>query len=251
MSAARPAAASTQVERLARAGGRHGELALTRRDGVLELVVDGVFAMDSAHTGSEQALARAALQRVPGGALTVCVAGLGLGFTLAEVLADPRVARVDVVELHPELVHWARAGLVPVASRAIGDPRVTVTCADVLDAVPALPPGSVDALLLDVDNGPDFLVHEGNAEIYRPGFLAAAAATLSGRGVLAVWSASASEPLQQALSTTLGSCVHVPVPVRRGRHDLEHVVYLAGLRSSSRSLPGAVSPTTPAGTRMG
>ena len=182
MSAARPAAASAQVERLARAGGRHGELALTRRDGVLELVVDGVFAMDSAHTGSEQALARAALQRVAGGELTVCVAGLGLGFTLDEVLADPRVARVDVVELHPELVHWARAGLVPVAGRAIGDPRVAVTCADVLDAVPALPPGSVDVLeypelgmeaiwKIEVEDFPAFIVVDAQGNDFYAGLV--------------------------------------------------------------------------------
>ena len=105
-----------------------GEVVLRRRDGpagpVHELVVNGVFAMDSTETSSERDLA--AFARVPTGRPTrVLVGGLGLGYTAAEVLADPAVGcgRLDVVELEPHLLAWARAGLTPVLARVAEDPR--------------------------------------------------------------------------------------------------------------------------------
>jgi hypothetical protein len=93
----------------------------------------------------------------------------------------------------------------------------------------------VDCLLLDVDNGPDFLVHRHNAELYRAGFLAAALRTLSPRGVLAVWSCAPSPALAATLAG-LTAVRHLPLPGTRGRHRLEYAVYLAGpgLRPAGR-----------------
>ena len=223
---------------VARAFDEHGEVALARRGEVVELVVDGAFAMDSVDTTTERALATLALARVPGDDLRVVVGGLGLGFTVRALLDEPRVARVDVVELHPPLVAWARAGLVPPLVGLLDDPRVSLTVADVLGVVPTLPAGTVDVLLLDVDNGPGFLIHPGNAEVYRARFLAAAARTLSSRGVLAVWSADPAPALADVLAATCGNAEAVTLDVQRDGRAFTYTVYLAARAAPPPALAG-------------
>jgi spermidine synthase len=226
-----PAATPTGSRVVVRADDGIAELALLRRTGrgddVLELVVDGVFAMDTEQTETERALAGLALEHLDGDALHVVVGGLGLGYTTAALLTDPRVHRVDVIELHAPLVEWVRAGRVPAARGLLDDPRVHVTVADVADAVPQLPPASVDALLLDVDNGPGFLVHPGNTRVYTAPFLAAAARVLRSGGVLGVWSAEPSTELALVLERTCGACDEVLLDVTRDGRTFTYAVYLA------------------------
>lgn len=212
---------------VARATDEHGEIALARRGDVVELIVDGVFAMDTVSTATEEALATLALARATGDRLRVLVGGLGLGFTLRALLDEPRVAQVEVVELHPALVGWARDGLVPTLVGVLDDPRVAVTVADVLDAVPAVAAGTLDAVLLDVDNGPGFLVHPGNAAVYRPDFLAAALRALRSDGVLAVWSADPAPALADELFSRCGRVEAVALDVERDRRAFTYTVYLA------------------------
>lgn len=207
------------------------ELALLRRRSaageVLELVVDGVFAMDTEQTETERALAGLALDQLGSDDLHVVVGGLGLGYTTAALLADPRVTRVDVVELHAPLVRWVREGLVPPARGLLDDPRVHVRIGDIADAVPGLLPASVDALLLDVDNGPGFLVHPGNTRVYAAPFLTAAARVLRPGGVLGVWSAEASAELALVLERICGACEEVLLDVDREGRTFTYAVYLA------------------------
>jgi spermidine synthase len=191
---------------VARARDAAGEIVLRRRGDLVELIVDGVFAMDSAHTETEEALAALALQRLSGNGLHIVVGGLGLGFTTRRLLAEPRVRRIDVVELHAPLVRWVGEGLVPAVRGLLDDPRVVVRLGDVRDVVPALAPRSVDAVLLDVDNGPGFLVHPANATVYGPAFVTAAARTLRPRGVLGVWSADPSPDLAVTVERACGAC---------------------------------------------
>ena len=212
---------------VARASDEHGEVALARRGEVVELVVNGVFAMDTVDTTTERALAELALAHVVGGGLHALVGGLGLGFTVRALLDDPRVARVDVVELHAPLVAWAHQGVATPLAGLIGDPRVGVKVADILDEVPALTPASVDVLLLDVDNGPGFLVHDRNANVYRSPFLAAAARALSRRGVLGVWSADPSPELTAALAAACGAVETVTLDVARDGRSFTYTLYLA------------------------
>lgn len=206
---------------------QHGEIVLARHHDVLELIVDGVFAMDTADTASEQALATLALARLRGRGLRVFVGGLGLGFTTATLLADSRVGHVEVVELHAALVEWTRRGLIPSAKGLLEDPRLTVRVADVLDVVPALPRGDLDALLLDVDNGPSFLTHPGNTAVYSPPFLVAASRALVRGGVLGVWSADPAAELAVALERACGECEEVLLDVTRDGRTFTYAVYLA------------------------
>jgi spermidine synthase len=181
----------------------------------VDLRVNGVFVMSSAETSSEIALAALALQASHRPA-TVLVGGLGLGATLRQVLADQRVRRVEVVELEPDLVGWLRDDLVPGGARLLADPRVSVQIGDIRNEVAAAAPASADVVLLDVDNGPDFLVHPSNHALYRPDFLARCAAALTPHGVLAVWSMSPSPPLKNALDRLFAT-----VEVHRCAVDLD------------------------------
>lgn len=189
---------------VAREGTPHGEVALRRRGDVLELVVDGAFAMDTVDTSTEVALATEALRRHPAPA-HVLVGGLGLGFTARAVLDDARVERLDVVELAEPLVRWSRQGLVPELAGLEGA-RCALHVADVADVLAGEggPAGPWDVVLLDVDNGPDFLVHAANAGLYEEAGLAAAAAVLAPGGVLVVWSSHVAPGLFAALRSVAG-----------------------------------------------
>ena len=220
---------------LARATGPHGETVLRRRGDVVELVVNGVFAMDSAESSTEAALATLALDRLDGDALRVVVGGLGLGVTTATLLADPRVAAVDVVELDEALAGWVRDGLVPGAEGLLADERVSTHLGDVADLLPGL--ARADAILLDVDNGPDFLVHGHNERVYAPAFLTAAAGRLRDGGVLAVWCADPAPRLAGTLREACGETEEVLLPVTRGTRSFDYAVYLS--RATRRSRPAS------------
>ena len=154
----------TEYVEVARADSERGEVVLRRRSeeraaDALELRVNGVFVMDTKETTSEIALADAALELVED-PRDVVVAGLGLGFTVQRVLADPRVEQVKVVEIEEALVGWMRDGTVPHGPALLADRRVHVVNADIRTAV-AEATSTYDLVLLDVDNGPGFLVHDG------------------------------------------------------------------------------------------
>ena len=209
------------VETIRQAVSERGEVTLRRRDdGALELRVNGVFVMDDRETRSEELLAAAALAHAPG---TLLVGGLGLGYTVRALLADPRVRRVVVAEIEPALVEWMRAGTIP---SVLTDSRVDVRTGDVREVVRNTENATFDAILLDVDNGPDYLVYDENAAVYRPGFLAECRRVLRPGGVLTVWSSTTSQALYDALGTVFGTCTQTPVPVDlQGRGETYHVYH--------------------------
>ncbi|MGH3506096.1 MAG: spermidine synthase [Nocardioidaceae bacterium] len=210
-----------------------GEAVLRRReeDGALELRVNGVFVMDTVETSSERVLARATLSTVSPdrSMLTVLVGGLGLGYTLTEVLADPRVAYVTVAEIEPDLVAWHRRGLVPPTSPALEDPRTEIVVGDVRRVIATQPAGSLDLVLLDVDNGPAYLVYDANAAVYELPFLQACGDTLASEGVLAVWSAAEAPQLAAAIEQVFGHVDQLVAPVTLGRRETTYHV-LVGRR---------------------
>jgi spermidine synthase len=193
---------------IARSESERGELVLRERrpeDGPtsLELRANGVFVMDTVEVATERALASAALAAVEHPSAVV-VGGLGLGFTMHEVLADSRVEKVAVVEIEQALVDWMRDGTVAHGPALLADERVSVVVADVAVALAEATPASYDLVLLDVDNGPGYLVHDSNAAIYEAPALEAARQALRTGGVLAIWSAAQAPDLLRAMTTVFG-----------------------------------------------
>jgi spermidine synthase len=199
------------VEEVARATSERGELVLRRRtDGALELRANGVFVMDTVETSTERALATRALA-LHAGPATVLIGGLGLGFTLAAVLEDERIDRVTVAEIEPALVGWMYAGTVP-GAQMLADPRVTVAVGDVAAVLRDSQPSAYDLVLLDVDNGPGYLVHDANAGLYRaPALEQAKRATRPG-GTVVLWSAAEAPELETTMEAVFGRWRSEAVP---------------------------------------
>lgn len=150
--------------------------------GVAELMTSRVFA-------SEAALATVAAEKLKGRPKArVLIGGLGMGFTLRAALsAFGAEARIVVAELIPAVVRWARGPLAELFGGCLDDPRVELIEADVAKLIRAAKP-RYDAILLDVDNGPEGMTQSANDDLYSLRGLAAARAALSPGGVLAVWS---------------------------------------------------------------
>jgi len=224
---------------VARAESPRGEVVLRKRHdpeagpkapSVLELRVNGVFVMDTAETSSEKGLASVALTQVEH-PRSVLVGGLGLGFTVHEVLTDPRVEGVAVVEVEDALVGWMRDGTVPHGPAYLADERLRVVVADIRTAMAEATPEAYDLVLLDVDNGPGFLVHDGNVEVYQRAFLEQARTAVRPGGALVVWSAAESPALQSEMRTVFGNAVAVPHDVALQSRDEQYWVYLSRRRA--------------------
>lgn len=147
--------------------------------------------MSTRMRGSEEALARLTIERLGNvRAPHLLIGGYGMGFTLRAALAllGPD-ARITVAELMEEIIAWARGPMAEVAEGCLDDPRVTLRMGDVAEAI-LLAPEPLDAILLDVDNGPDGLVRAENNRLYSKAGLHAARKALRPGGVLAIWSAA-------------------------------------------------------------
>jgi spermidine synthase len=218
---------------IARAETERGELVLRERRSehgptALELRANGVFVMDTVEVSSERALAKRALALVEQ-PREVLVGGLGLGFTLHEVLADSRVERCTVVEIEQPLVDWMREGIVSHGPHLLADERARIVVADVAVALAEARPAAYDLILLDVDNGPGYLVHDENAALYQPAALAAARRALRPGGVLAVWSAAEAPELETALEAVFGNSEAVACEVLLQTRTEEYWLYVARL----------------------
>jgi spermidine synthase len=164
-----------------------------------EITVGGHFVMAASDGPTERRLASRALALVEKAAdVTVLVGGLGLGLTLAETLADTRVARVIVAEMEEAVIRWNRTHLSQFNGRALFDGRVAVHRGDVGEVI-RKHRRTFDAVLMDVDNGPSFLVFEGNAPLYTSKGIAKIKRCLVDRGVLGVWSNRPDDLLEDTL----------------------------------------------------
>ena len=184
---------------------RDGQLVLRRRDdGSLDLRANGVFVMDTVETSTERALATRALA-LHDAPRRVLVGGLGLGFTLAAVLEDSRVERCTVVEIEPALARWMADGTVPHGPALLSDARADVRVDDVAVALRESPPAAYDLVLLDVDNGPGYLVHDANAALYEAPALEDARRATAPGGIVVVWSAAEEPELEGTMRRVFGN----------------------------------------------
>lgn len=217
---------------VARAESPRGEVVLRERreadehgTRVLELRVNGVFVMDTLETATERQLAAAALAQVEA-PREVLVGGLGLGFTVHEVLADHRVERVVAVEVEDALVRWMRDGTIPHGPTFFAEERLSVVVADIRMAISEATPESYDLVLLDIDNGPGYLVYDDNAEVYEQGFLREVATAVRPGGAVVVWSADEAPALADTMREVFGNVAPIP-------HDV--VLRTGGAESRGRS----------------
>lgn len=206
---------------LGRVEGHCGELVLRRAsDGHFEVIANGMFLMDTRGGQSERLLADAAADRMPGGG-HVLIGGLGVGFSLAAAIGHPRVRRVTVVEREPAVIEWVRGPLAHLSRGALDDERVCCVEADLVGYLEAggATGGRFDAICLDIDNGPEWTVTDGNRRLYDDDGLRVVKSRLTDGGVLAVWSASAAPGFATRLRARFDEIEVLAVPVPRGEPD--------------------------------
>ncbi len=204
------------------------ELRLFRRGDDFMIVLNRNELMNSRMSGSEEALAEMTCARLRSDAAPhLLIGGYGMGFTLRAALAIlPPGARVTVAEIVPEIIDWARGPMAALAAGCLDDPRVVLFAGDVLATI-ANGAGRYDAILLDVDNGPDGLTRVGNDRIYAAAGLGLAKAALKPGGILAVWSAGTDAAFTRRLSQTGFTVEQVSVRARSNGKGPRHVIWFA------------------------
>lgn len=204
------------------------ELRLMRRGAEYSIMVGANELMNSRLSNSEEALATLVIERLKTPAPRILIGGFGMGFTLRAALANlgPQ-ARVTVAELTPAVIAWAKGPMAELSAACLADPRTTVFEGDVALTIGQ---GGWDAILLDVDNGPEGLSRQANDGLYSAAGLGAAKAALNPGGVLAVWSSAPSAPFTKRLRQAGFQAEEHQVRARKGK-GARHVIWLAALAS--------------------
>jgi len=208
--------------------GDGGELRLMQRGAEYSIMSGPIELMNSRLSGSEEALATlvsARLQTRP--AAHVLIGGFGMGFTLRAALASlgPQ-AQVTLAELVPAVIRWARGPMAHLTGACLDDPRVRVVEADVGLLIGGAE-GAYDAILLDVDNGPEGLSRADNDRLYDRTGLDAARRALRPGGILAVWSSSPSAPFNHRLRKAGYAVEEHRVRAGRPGRGARHMIWLA------------------------
>ena len=207
------------------------ELKLYRHDRDHMIVLGHNELMSTRKWGSEEALATMAFERIRGARRpSFLIGGYGMGFTLRAALKVlPDDADVTVVELVPQIVEWARGPMAELTAGCLDDPRVTLILADVATFI-AGAQGDYDAILLDVDNGPDGLVRADNDQLYTTSGLRAAKRALTPDGVVAIWSAGPDPSFTRRLEKCDFAVEEVKVAARSNGKGPKHVIWFARKR---------------------
>lgn len=190
-----------------------GELILRRRrpvsmpeTWVYEVKLGGHFLMSSLVRDSEEALADLALARLDGEAWKVIVGGLGLGYTAAAALRDDRVQHLEVFEFLPEVIAWHERGLVPMGTALVDDERCQLVECDCFQRV-RNPQGSpVDAILIDIDDGPEEVLSSSHESFYSVEGLGETRRGIRDGGVFGLWtSRPCNDAFLERLRTAFGN----------------------------------------------
>jgi spermidine synthase len=204
-----------------------GKLTLMQRGTEFSIMSGTIGLMNSRMSGSEEQLAILSGKRLAGRPkVRVLIGGLGMGFTLRQALASfPEDAEITIAELVPSVIQWARGPLAPIHGDSLDDPRVRIHEGDVRTAITGGKP--FDAILLDVDNGPDGLFRPENDRLYSPAGLAASKAALTPGGHLAVWSAYTDARFTKRLRQSGMAVDEVGVRERSNGKGARHVIWFA------------------------
>ncbi|MER9895667.1 hypothetical protein NKJ40_27000 [Mesorhizobium sp. M0119] len=203
------------------------ELRLKRRGGEFSIMLGANELMNSRLSGSEEALAKLSSQRIAGRQnASILIGGLGMGFTLRAALAELGAdAKVAVAELVPAVVIWARGPMAEVFDGCLDDRRVGIRETDVGQLIRSQA-SAWDAILLDVDNGPEGIVYNANDALYSGTGLISARAALKPGGVLAVWSQGPDAGFTLRLKQAGFTVDEVKVRAH-GKRGARHVIWLA------------------------
>lgn len=214
------------------------DMTLMRRAGEYVIFASGKPLMSSRMHGSEEALATLGCEHLEGRpSPVVLVGGLGMGYTLRATLAHvPAEARVLVAELVPGVVAWNEGPLGPLAGHPLKDPRVRVEVGDVGKAL-RLGAGRYDAVLLDIDNGPDAFTTTGNAWLYSNAGVTTLHAALAPGGVVTVWSAWEDRRFEQRMRWAGFEVDVVRVRARLAAGGPRHVIF-RGRRAAEAGTAG-------------
>ena len=207
-------------------GGR-GELTLYRRGAEFSIRVDGCELMNSRAYASEDSLSALGCARIEGRKRArVLIGGLGMGYSLRTALqALPNDAQVVIAELVPAVVEWNRTHFGHLAAHPLRDRRVVLRNEDVGQVIRERS-AAFDAILLDVDNGPDGLTRASNDWLYGAAGLRAAHAALRPRGVLGVWSARPDTAFVRRMRAARFEVEEVVVTARGRGKGAQHVNWL-------------------------
>jgi spermidine synthase len=215
-------------EVLDRREGPHGEVVLRRHGGLLQIIANGCFLMDTSDGRSERRLVDAAFAALDAPDQRpqpdLLIGGLGVGLSLAHAAADPRWGRITVVEREGAVIGWHLDGpLSGLSAQSLADPRTEIVEMDLITYVNETS-ATYDALCLDIDNGPAWTVTDDNESLYSRAGLAGCARVLRPGGVLAVWSAQPSPEFEETLWNAGFQQVRTEeIPVARGVPDVVHL----------------------------
>jgi len=184
--------------------------------------------MNSRLSGSEEALATLACRRIEAVKRpNLLIGGLGMGFTLRAALAVLGTdARITVAELVPAVIAWARGPMASIFAESLNDPRASILNADVIEVIRSHP-SAFDAILLDVDNGPEGLIRKANDALYDLKGLKAIRRALRPGGVLAVWSSGPNPAFSKRLRDAGFDVNEVAVRATAKRSGARHVIWFA------------------------
>lgn len=204
-----------------------GTLRLLRRGDDYSIRFRDTELMGNQVRQSEEALAILTCERLTQSDSRILIGGLGMGFTLGAALKSlPATAAVTVSELLPAIVEWAKGPLAHLFHDYLTDARVTLKMGDVHDAIVQETVG-YDAILLDVDNGPDGLIHLANERLYCNWGLRAAHAALRPQGILAIWSAYPDDDFVDRLERARFDVEEVDVAVVIDGEAAAHTIWFA------------------------
>jgi len=204
------------------------ELRLFRRGDDFMIVLDRNELMNSRMSGSEEALATMTCERIAGRKQTrILIGGYGMGFTLRAALGMLEAdSQVIVAELVPKIIDWARGPMSELAAGCLDDPRVHIQYGDVAAEIGS-EQNCYDAILLDVDNGPDGLTRGANDQLYSMRGLRAAKEALKPGGTLAIWSAAPDRIFAERLRKAGFIVDEVAVRARSNGKGPKHVIWFA------------------------
>jgi spermidine synthase len=204
------------------------ELRLMRRGDEFSIMLGSNELMNSRLSGSEEALADLTSAKLEGRAgARMLIGGLGMGFTLRAALkALGQDASITVAELVPQVISWAHGPMAPVFDGCLEDARVSLFEGDVGELIRGSE-RAWDAILLDVDNGPDGLTRQGNDALYSAQGLAIACRALTPGGIFSVWSSAPDPAFTRRLKQAGFQVAEVPTRASNKKRGARHMIWVA------------------------